>query len=115
MAIGIDNISPFCIHPDVETMYSLDEFGCCFVINGNADDDIAVVVSIFCNDTPLSVNDFQVNYIYFGQYLFTTEKQDVIREHSDVIYKNIKSSAWDLYTVFHIPEVVNVTQPVSRI
>jgi hypothetical protein len=63
----------------------------------------------------LSVNDFQVNYIYFGQYLFTTEKQDVIREHSDVIYKNIKSSAWDLYTVFHIPEVVNVTQPVSRI
>ncbi len=102
MALGIENISPFCIHPDVETMHSLDEFGCCLVVS-NAVDHEKSIIDIFCQNTPLSSDDFVTKYIYFGQYLFTTDKQDIIRKHSDIIAYNIKCSAWDLYTVFYVP------------
>jgi hypothetical protein len=106
----MDIISPFCIHPDVETMYTLADFGCCFVVR-NAD-DFDTIIDLFCKDTPLCSDDFESRYIYFGQYLFTTVEQATIRAFADTISKNIQSSSWDLHTLFYVP---GVTQSASQI
>lgn len=95
-----DTVSPFCIHPDVETMHNLSEFGYCIVVS-HADDK--GILEIFCKDTPLCPEDFELNYIYFGQFLFTTTRQDLFAAHVDTITQNIRSSAWDLYTIVHVP------------
>ena len=102
-----DTISPFCIHPDTETMHTLSTFGYCFVVSNAADDKS--IIDIFCKNTPLDQNDFQMHYIYFGQYLFTTPKQDMLGAHINTIVTNVKSSAWDLYTVLHVPPTPEAT------
>jgi hypothetical protein len=99
-----DHVSPFNIHPDIEKVYNLSEFGYSFIIQHGSDQDI---LEEFCQGTTLSKDDFQQKYLYFGQYLYTTEKQYEFKVNFDKISRNIKNSAWNLNTYIYVPKWID--------
>lgn len=95
-----ENISPFNIHPDINTLYNLCVFGYCFVIHNGSDKSI---LKEFCKNSNMTENDFERVYIYYGCYIYKTEKQLDFKNNLELFFKNIENSNWNLNTMVYIP------------
>jgi len=94
-----DNISPFRIHPESK-LYHLSDFGFCFIIQHGSSFSI---LDEFLLGTNLTITDFERNYIYHAQYLYTTRKQDELYKMFEIIKLNVRISRWNLNTLICIP------------
>jgi hypothetical protein len=99
-AVLDDNISPFCIHPDVNKVYKLSEFGFAFIIKNGDDQNI---LEDFCKDTSLTKDDFTKRYIYYGEYLYTTDKQTEFANDFVKLVENVNNSGWYINTMIYKP------------
>jgi hypothetical protein len=96
-----DNISPFHIHPNTDKVHDLSEFGHSLIIKNL---DSIDSLEEFLVGTSLFKADFTMQYIYYGQYLYTTEKQNEFKENIHIISNNIKNSDWNINVVVYTPK-----------
>jgi type II restriction/modification system DNA methylase subunit YeeA len=51
----------------------------------------------------MTENDFERVYIYYGCYIYKTEKQLDFKNNLELFFKNIENSNWNLNTMVYIP------------
>lgn len=94
-----DHISPFRKHPETKS-YHLSDFGYCFIIQHGSS---LSILDEFLYGTNLKITDFERNYIYHAQYLYTTTKQQEFLNLFEIIKENVRNSLWNLNTLIYIP------------
>lgn len=98
-----DNISPFRIHPLNDFKHDLSQYGYCFIVhNANS---FFEEIEFVCKNTEFDAKtDFNKLYIYYGQTLYITHKQDVFHKYIDTIRENIARYPYSSKIIVYVPK-----------
>lgn len=98
-----DTISPFRIHPINDAKHDLSQYGYSFIVH-NANSFFEEIEFVCQNTEFHAKKDFHYLYIYHGQTLYITHKEDVFHRHIDTIRENVAKYPYSSKILLYIPQ-----------